>query len=794
MVEELSHQQVRRVCSYDFGCKTAEELPPLKGIIGQERAVKALLFGLNIKERGFNIYVSGYPGTGRKTACVSFLEEIAKKRPTPSDWCYVYNFDTPQRPRALELPPGKGREFEEDMRVSIQNVKKALARAFESDDYGSRRSPILESINKEREELSQKISMEAKQRGFILQRTQIGVLIVPVVEGKTLQEEEFAKLPEETKRRIIEERRQLEEEMRSTRRMFRELERKGEAQIEKLNREVALYAMDQILNGMLEKYEEIEKVKEHLEDVREDLIKNLNLFIEQPKEQPQLPLPFAQMRGPSMRRYEVNLLVDNSKTEGAPVIMEVNPTYPNLSGNIEKEARFGALITDFTLIRGGALHRANGGYLVMFAEDLLTNPLAWETLKRAIMNERITIEDVTARMGLITTRSLRPEPIPLKAKVLIIGNPTLYYALYQLDRDFKELFKVKADFDVTMDRNEKNVKDYASFVCTLCGKENLRHLDASALSEIIEYSSRLAEDKMKLSTQFNQVADVIREASFYAEQEGEKYVTRKHVKKALEEKVYRSNLIQDKIEESIARGQLLIDTEGDKIGQVNGLAVISLGDFGFGKPSRITASVAVGKKGVMDIERESELGGNIHTKGVLILSGYLSERNAQSAPLSLSARLVFEQSYGGVEGDSASSTELYALLSALSGLPLKQYIAVTGSVNQKGEVQPIGGVNYKIEGFFEVCKAKGLTGKQGIMIPHSNVQNLMLKGEVVEAVKEGRFHIYPVKTIDEGIEILTGVKAGARRPDGTYEEGTVNDLVQKRLLEMAEKLKEYPFL
>ncbi len=790
MVEELSYQQVRRFCSFDFGCETTEEVPPLKGIIGQERAVKALLFGLNIKERGFNIYVSGYPGTGRRTACLRFLEEIARDKPTPSDWCYVYNFDDPHRPRALELPPGKGREFREDMRAFIENVGRALSKAFESEEYGKKRASILEEVNRERAELSRKLSLTAKQQGFLLQRTQIGVLLVPVMEGRPLKEEEFARLPEEVKREIQKRRRYLEEELRTTMRAFRELEKKADARIQELNREVALYAMEQLMNGMMEKYGGIERVKEYLEEVREDIVKNLSLFLGKQEEKP-TPFPFSQMAPPPMRRYEVNLIVDNSKTKGAPVIMELNPTYPNLSGSIEKEARFGALVTDFTMIRGGALHRANGGYLVMYAEDLLANPLSWETLKRALMNEQITIEDVTARLGLIATRSLRPEPIPFTGKVVLIGNPALYYLLYQFDRDFKELFKVKADFDVTMDRNEKNLRDYASFVCTLCKKEGLKHLDAEALREIVEYSSRLAEDQMKLSTRFAEISDIIREASFYAEQEGADYVSRRHVKRALEEKVYRSNLIQEKINEMIARGQLFIDTDGEKVGQVNGLAVISLGDFEFGKPSRITATVAVGKEGVIDIERESELGGRIHTKGVLILSGYLSGRYAQNAPLSLSARLVFEQSYTGVEGDSASSAELYALLSALSGLPLKQYIAVTGSVNQKGEVQPIGGVNSKIEGFFEVCKKKGLTGKQGIMIPYSNVQNLMLKDEVVEAIREGKFHIYPVKTIDEGIEILTGVKAGERRPDGTYEEGTVNDLVQRRLLKMAERLKEY---
>jgi lon-related putative ATP-dependent protease len=793
MVEELSYQQVRKVCTYTLECESTKELSPLEGIIGQDRAVKALLFGLNIEESGFNVYVSGYPGTGRETASISFLEEIAKKKPTPSDWCYVYGFDDPYRPEALELPAGKGREFKEDMKVFIDNAKKALGRAFESEEYDQRRSTLVESVSNESRALTQKIAAEAQKQGFAFQRTQTGVLLVPIVEGKPLEEEEFAKMPDAMKQRLQEKRHQLEDEFRNTMRQLRDLERKTDAQIQELDKEVALYAIEPLVNGLLEKYGKIEDVKHYIEEVREDIAKNLPLFLGQPEEKtPQLPYPLPQLTTLSMNRYEVNLIVDNSKTEGAPVIMEPNPSYVNLVGRMEKEAQFGALITDFTLIRGGALHRANGGYLVMHAEDVLADPLAWDIMKRSLMNEQITIEDIVERAGMFTSKSLRPEPIPLKIKVVLIGEPMLYYLLYQADRNFNELFKVKADFDVTMDLNEENVKDYAAFVCSLCRKEGLRHLEGSAIAEIIEYSSRLAEDQMKLSTRFAQVADIIREASFYAEQEGKEFVTEMHVKKALEEKVYRSNLIQGQLEEMIARGQLLIDTEGEKVGQVNGLAVVGLGDFEFGNPSRITASVALGREEkLLDIERESEMGGKIHTKGVLILGGYLSERYAQNAPLSLSARLVFEQSYGGVEGDSASSTELYALLSALSGLPVKQYIAVTGSVNQKGEVQPIGGVNSKIEGFFEVCKKKGLTGKQGIMIPQSNVQNLMLNDEVVEAVKEGKFHIYAVKTVDEGIEALTGMKAGARKLDGTYEEGTVNDLIQKRLLKMAEKLKEY---
>jgi lon-related putative ATP-dependent protease len=529
-----------------------------------------------------------------------------------------------------------------------------------------------------------------------------------------------------------------------------------------------------------------------LNDVRNDILDNLSQFIKRGEPQQRMPFPVPWMRETRFRKYEVNVVVDNSDCKGAPVVMETNPTYQNLVGRTEKEAQFGALVTDFTMIRGGSMHKANNGFLIIPVEELLRNPFSYEGLKRALRDEKIVIEEPQERYGFISTKSLKPEPIPLAVKVILIGNPYLYQQLFILDADFKELFKVKAEFDTTMVRTEENVKKYAAFVCMLCEKENLKHLDGSALAQLVEYSQRIAEDQKKLSTRFAEVADIVREANFYATQENSNVVTGNHVEKAIEEKIYRSKLIQEKIQEMIKRGILLIDTDVEKVGQVNGLSVMGLGDFAFGNPSRVTASIGLGREGVIDIEREAKMGGPIHTKGVLILSGYLNEKYAREKPLSLTARLVFEQSYGGVEGDSASSTELYAMLSALSGLPIKQSIAVTGSVNQKGEVQAIGGVNEKIEGFFEVCKAKGFSGQQGVMIPDSNIQNLMLKEEIVDAVKAGKFHIYSAKTIDEGIEVLTGVKAGERRQDGNFEEETVNYRVDKQLKEMAEKLKEFP--
>jgi len=792
LLNELSFEKVRRECDPNLmPCETTEQIPPLKEIVGQERAVRALRFGLEIKERGFNIYAAGYPGTGRTTAVKDFLEEIAKDKPVPSDWCYVNNFSNPYEPKAMKLPKGQGWVFQRDMANLIGETQRSLPRVFKSEDYTNRRDATIRAIEEERQKLFAQLNKRAQEEGFILESTPMGLLTIPVVKGKPVSEQNFMALSPEVREEIQMRREKLSAELRTAIRQIRELEGRISEELKNLNREVAIYSIGHLVNDLKEKYKGFPEVETHIEDVRNDILENLAQFIKEP-EAPQAAFAFPWMKDLPFRRYEVNVIVDNSDLKGAPVVLELNPTYQNLFGRIEKEAQFGVLTTDFTMIRGGSLHKANGGYMVLPAEQMLQNIFSWDGLKMALKSEKITIEEAGERLGFITTKGLRPAPIPLSVKVVLIGSPLLHMLLHTYDMDFKELFKVKADFDITMDRTEVNMQNYVAFVCTFCQKENMKHLDASAVAKIIEYGSRLAEDQEKLSARFAEIADIIREANFYASEENSKYIVASHVKKAIEEKVYRSNLIQVKIQEMIRRGIFLIDTEGEAIGQVNGLSVIGLGDFAFGRPSRVTASIGTGREGVIDIEREAMLGGRIHTKGVMILSGYLADKYAQDKPLTLSARLVFEQSYEEVEGDSASSTELYAILSALSGLPIKQYIAVTGSVNQKGEVQAIGGVNDKIEGFFEVCKAKGFTGKQGVIIPESNAQNLMLKEEVVDAVKTGVFHIHSVKTIDEGIEILTGVTAGARKIDGTFEEGTVNYRVDRRLREMAERLKEFP--
>ena len=793
MVQPLDTEDYRNI--YEPGkveCASTGDMRPLEEIIGQERALRALRFGLEIREPGFNVYTAGAQGTGRMRAVRSFLDELAKQKPRAADWVYVHNFQNQYEPNAIALPAGRGPRFKEDIKRFIDETRQALPRAFQSEEYAKRRDETLQSLQGNRTDLIARINQKAQEAGFVIQMSPIGLLTIPVINGQPVPEEEFINLPDELRAEVQRRREALNAELRSTLRQVQEIERQGAEAVTQLNRDIALYAIGNLVAELREKYADTAEVPEYIDAVQNDILENLQAFLGVPEQQPGAPPQFqAFIREMPFRKYEVNVVVDNAGAEGAPVVFEQNPTFQNLLGKIEKEVQFGIFTTDFTMIRPGSLHRANGGYLVMNVEDLLRAPLSWDGLKTALKTGEAVIEEPGERMGFITAKTIKPEPIPLDIKVALVGTPMIYQALYQMDPDFKELFKVKADFDVVMDRNDENAGKYADFMCNLVREENLRHLDREAIARVIEYGSRLAEDKHKLSTRFSAVADLIREANFYAASEGAEEIGRRHIMKAIEEKVYRSNLIQKKVEEYIRRGIFLIDTEGEKVGQVNGLSVIGLGDFAFGRPSKVTASIGVGREGIMDIEREAALGGPIHTKGVLILSGYLNNNYARDKPLALSARLVFEQSYEGIEGDSASSTELYALLSALSGLPLKQYLAVTGSVNQNGEVQAIGGVNEKLEGFYEVCKAKGLNGNQGVLIPASNVQNLMLKEEVVEAARAGKFRIYPVRTIDEGIEVLTGVPAGKRREDGTYEEGTVNYLVDRRLREMAEAMRGF---
>ena len=788
---ELSPNDLR-VEARPMECRTSGDLKPLEGIIGQDRALRALNFGLGIGEKGFNIYVAGLPGTGKTTAVRSFLEDLAKERPPPPDWCYVNNFRNPYEPVSIKLPPGKGSVFRKGVDAFIEEAKRSVPKALHSDEMHSKRDALVKKAEEQRNRILSELGRVAAQSGFSIQATAIGIVLVPVFEGRPLSQDEFDALPDPVKKEFEERRKGLESKFDEAVKQMAALETQTRAALRKLNNDAVEYAIGFLMDALLKTYEDVPEVVSYLKDVKTDILENLDIFAaprETPETQQQLLAPW--MKELPFRKYRVNVIVDNSELKGAPVIFEENPTYLNLFGRIEKEAQFGSFTTDFTLIKGGSIHKANGGYLVIPIEELLGNLMSYDGLKRALRNNRIVIEEVGERLGFIATKTLTPQPIPLNVKVILVGNPLVYQLLFSYDREFREFFKVKADFDTVIDRNEENLRRYASFVCTLCEKEGLRHLESLAIAKVVEYGSRLAEDQRKLSTRFAEVADLIREANFYASQDRSEYINAGHIKKALEEKVYRSNLIQQKILEMIQRGLILIDTSGTRTGQVNGLSVISLGDFAFGRPSRVTASIGLGREGVVDIEREAKMGGPIHTKGVLILGGYVANKYAQDKPLSLSARLVFEQSYEGVEGDSASSTELYAILSALADLPVRQNIAVTGSVNQRGEVQAIGGVNEKIEGFYELCKLQGFKGDEAVMIPKSNVQDLMLKEEIVEAVKAGKFHIYAVNNIDEGIEILTGMKAGRRLGDGRFESDTVNHRVDRHLRTMAETLGKF---
>lgn len=805
MAEAIPYERLTCRCDSNiFGCETSADGKPLQSIVGQVKALKALQFGLNIKEKGFNIFVSGVPGTGKKTAVKGYLEDIAKHKPTPPDWCYVNNFQENYKPKAISLPAGRARKFKKQVDSFVEAARREISKAFESEDYATKRNNAIRQVQQERDELINKINDEAQMEGFVIQPTPMGLLTIPVKDNRPLTEEEFRMLDKETQNTISEKQKVLNEDLKKTGRQMISIEKKTMDMIDKLDREIGSFTLNLLLEDLKESYHDIPKVLEYLQEMTEDMLNNLTIFRTdemiqdkmremqmQQMQQMGMPMPMAPKEDLKFRKYSVNIVVDNTDVKGAPIVMELNPSYNNLFGRIEKEAMMGALFTDFTMVRAGSLLRANGGYLILPALDVLRNYFSWDSLKRSIQNEEIHIEEAEERLGYLTTRWLVPEPIPWDVKVVLIGSPYIYYRLYELDPDFHDLFKVKADFDRVMDRNEENMKSFSSFVCNVCTEENLKHLDKDAIAKVVEYSSRLAEDQNKLSTQFGEIADVLREASFYAHKQNAPVVTIDHVKEAIEERFNRSSMIQEKIRDMIERGLIMIEVAGDAVGQVNGLSVMEMGDIMFGRPSKITASTGLGSQGLIDIEREAKLGGPIHTKGVLILSGYLSNRYAQDKPLSLSTRVVFEQSYSGIEGDSASSTELYAILSDLSGVPIKQGIAVTGSVNQKGEVQAIGGVNHKIEGYFAVCKAKGLTGEQGVMIPASNAQNLVLKDEVIKAVKEGKFHIWAVSTIDEGIEVLTGRKAGRRDMKGIFEEGSVNSLVDSQLRSYSEMWMNY---
>lgn len=789
--KEASISELRRTCDPEtLGFTTTDEVLTLKnGVIGQERAVNALKFGIKMSDLEYNVYMAGAPNTGMSYIVKSFLEDIADKQDVPPDWCYVHNFKEPDKPIAIELPVGEGREFQKDMEELIENLKMQIPEVFGSEYYLTRKEEIIKGFNARRAKIFEELEERARQEGFALNVDQGGMMVIPAKEdGTPLAQEDIKALSDGQRAGLRAKSEALQKEMNIAAHKIQQMEKEFRAELKGLDRDVTLQAVGHFIDDLKEKYRSHPAVVTYLQDVQDDVIKHIDDFKQ--KAAPAGPFPIASP-APSFTRYEVNVLIDNSKLKGAPVVYCTNPNYPNLFGTIEYKAQFGALFTDFTMIKPGALHQANGGYLIIKVLDLLKWFFSYEALKRTIKNKEIRIEGLAEQFGYITTKTLKPEPVPLRVKTILIGDPYIYYLLYNYDEAFRELFKVKAHLDVEMDNQPAKLEQFISCLKTMVYKQNLRPLHKTGVARLVEYSSELAGDKNKLTLELADIYDIVKEAHFWATEDKKGHITAEHVEKAIAEKRYRSNLYEEKIQEAIVKGTIKIQTDGRISGQVNGLSVYDLGDYTFGRPTRITANVSIGKEGVVTIDREAELSGRIHTKGVMILGGYLKEKFAHDKPLTVSATLCFEQSYGLVEGDSASGAELFALLSSLADVPIYQGIAVTGAVSQKGEILPVGGVTRKIEGFYEVCKALGLTGEQGVIIPERNVKDLMLRKDVVEAVREGKFYIYPISTVEEGVEILTGMESGKRKEDGTYDEGTVFYLVDQNLKKMAEHVKAF---
>ena len=749
---------------------------PHKSILGQERAVKALEFGLGNHRPGFNVYVASSDGNSKIEVVRHFLDGLSQKAPVPADWCYVNNFKDPYCPKALRLPSGMARELKSDIGHFIAEARAALVKTFESEEYANKINAVKQDLAEKQQRVFAAVSEKAEQENFAIKRTPLEIIAIPKQGDAEMTQKDFMGLSEPERERIIKKQWEFQNLLQGALRKAREIEKQTAQELLQLDQKAALFAIEDILDDLLVKYAPIPGLTEYLEDVKNDILENLLLFLRKDDDEGN-PMLRLQKKELSLR-YEVNVVVDNARARKAPILVELNPAYYNLFGKIERESEMGALVTNFTLIRPGALHLANGGYLILPIDDLLTSPFSWENLKRALRSQQLEIEDPTQKYGFMSGKSLKPEPIALDVQVILVGRRQLFHLLYQWDDNFKELFKIKADFDDVMDASPENLQGFSSRMQDMAKEEGLLPLATEAIARLAEQGHRMAGHQGKLSTHFSALADVLREAHFYAEKDLAAAVESRHVEKALREKDHRSDLVYEKIKELFADGTYLLDLTGSKAGQVNGLAYLDAGDLAFGKPNRITATYCLGKAGVIDLEREATTGGPIHSKGVMILSGFLFDLFGQDKPLSLSARLAFEQSYGGIEGDSASCAELYALLSALSGVPIRQGIAVTGSVNQKGEVQAIGGVNEKIEGFFEVCRQAGFPGEHGVVIPQSNVPNLMLAPEVLDAVREGKFKVWAVATIAEGMEILTGMPTGQRSRDAatgaiTFEPDTV---------------------
>ncbi len=803
--KEVPPEELRWKCDPEtIGFETTKECKYGRQIIGQDRAIKSISMGLEIDSPGYNIYASGLTGTGKTSTIKNLLNQLDLKKKIPDDICYVNNFKNPDMPRVIMLPAGMGRKLKNDMDELVSHLKKDIPLIFESEEFKKESEQIASNYRTKQKELIREFNEKLSKENLQLVQFQIGPYtkqdITPLYEGKPIllkqledlaQQDKFDKEAlEKIKEKLSDYRIELDVLMRETRQIEKEILK----EIASLEYKYGLPAISGVISDIRIKYDgNNEKLKNYLDEVQEHILSNLKQFEEKYEEQQQqqvIPVPLPSQQKEKPIEYEVNVLVDNSQADKLPVIIETAPTYKNLFGTVEREVdRSGFWRTNFTRIKAGSLLRANGGYIVFNALEALIEPGVWPFLKRTLKNRLLIMQPYDPFS--IASTALKPESIPLDIKVIMAGDDQLYHLLYNLEEDFKKIFKTKAHFDTEMPKTDENIVCYTSFIKMIVEEENLLQFDKRAVAAVIEFGVKLTSKQKKLSTRFSDVADLVREASYWARKEGSNIVTDKYVDIAYTEKIERVSLIEDKIQEMIEDGTIMIDIDGEKVGQVNGLSVYDMGDYAFGKPSKITAETSMGKAGIINIEREAKLSGKTYDKGMLILEGYFRRKYAQDKPLTMSASICFEQSYGGVDGDSASSTEIYAILSSLSNLPIRQDIAVTGSVNQKGEIQPIGGVNQKIEGFYDVCRAKGLSGTQGVMIPSLNTPDLMLRKDVVQSVSEGKFHVYPVNNIDEGITILTGVEAGEINEDGKCPENTVNFLVDERLKTLATNLKDF---
>lgn len=787
---ELTHKDLKNLCNPNiFNFETTDELETNGLVYGQERGIAALQFGLSINAKGYNLYIEGPSGVGKTMYTKQYVSEIASKQKTPDDWCYIYNFDNPNEPIVVSLPAGEGKNFASTMGAFVEDIRKYLKRTFNNDDFEKEKSLIKQKYEEKRTKLLENLNKETLKNNFQVKAAPNGIYMLPVYKGKALDEAEFEKLDDSIKAGYEEKSSIVQEQIMQVIGQLKLIEKESEKKVEEWQSNIALLTINSYINPIRAAYKKNQKIITFLDNIKKDILKNIsNFIIEETCTQPTPQSPKPEVVKPWLN-YRVNLFVDNSNTEGSPVIMDSNYSYQNLFGKLEYENQYGMLRTDYTMLKSGILHKANGGYLILQAQDLLTNQLCYDTLKKSLLIKEANIENNMEQRSSLVMISLKPEPIPLNVKVLLLGDANIYHTLLSLDPDFKKLFKIKVEFEESAPRNNDNILRLAKFVHSYCEKEKCLPLDKSAMAKVVEYASRLSDDKEKLSTHFNEIGEIVSESSTWARLSKKKIVTADYVDKALKKRIERVKKYDQKYAELIEENSLLIDTDGYKVGEINGLTVMTIGDYTFGKPAKITANTFMGKTGVINVERETDMSGPTHSKGVLILRGYLGEKFAQDFPLSLTASLCFEQLYNGVDGDSASSTECYAILSSLSNVPITQSIAVTGSVNQKGFIQPIGGVNEKIEGFYNICKKRGLTGKQGVIIPIQNVRNLHLTDEIIENVKEKKFHIYAVSTIDEGIEILTGVPAGKQNKDGKYPAGTINHLVYEKLKKYYENSK-----